>query len=88
MALGPAAGPGEPAVEPVEDDGEVRRARRQELIVDEVPVHELPRLRRLVDRRRIGPNLTHLASRTTFASGYFELNRGNLVDWMLDAPGR
>jgi cytochrome c oxidase subunit 2 len=33
-----------------------------------------------------GPNLTHLASRTTFASGYYELDRKNLVDWILDAP--
>ncbi len=33
-----------------------------------------------------GPNLTHLASRTTFASGYYELTRDNLVDWVLDAP--
>ncbi|MFL6242658.1 MAG: cytochrome c oxidase subunit II [Acidimicrobiia bacterium] len=34
-----------------------------------------------------GPNLTHLASRTTFASGYFELTRGRLVDWVHNAPG-
>ncbi len=34
-----------------------------------------------------GPNLTHLASRTTFAGGEFELNRENLVDWILNAPG-
>jgi cytochrome c oxidase subunit 2 len=34
-----------------------------------------------------GPNLTHLASRTTFASGYYELTRENLIDWILDAPG-
>jgi cytochrome c oxidase subunit 2 len=33
-----------------------------------------------------GPNLTHLASRRTFASGYFPLNRANLIDWILDAP--
>jgi cytochrome c oxidase subunit 2 len=26
-----------------------------------------------------GPNLTHLASRTTFASGYYELNHAKLV---------
>jgi cytochrome c oxidase subunit 2 len=32
------------------------------------------------------PNLTHLASRTTFASGSFKLNRANLIDWILDAP--
>jgi cytochrome c oxidase subunit 2 len=33
-----------------------------------------------------GPNLTHLASRTTFASGYYKLTRDNLIDWLLDAP--
>jgi len=33
-----------------------------------------------------GPNLTHLASRTTFASGSYPLDRKNLVDWLLDAP--
>ncbi len=33
-----------------------------------------------------GPNLTHLASRKTFASGYYPLNRQNLIDWILDAP--
>jgi cytochrome c oxidase subunit 2 len=34
-----------------------------------------------------GPNLTHLASRTTFASGYYELTHDKLVQWLLDAPG-
>jgi len=33
-----------------------------------------------------GPNLTHLASRTVFASGSFQLNRANLIDWILNAP--
>ena len=33
-----------------------------------------------------GPNLTHLASRTTFASGAYPLTRQNLIDWVLDAP--
>jgi cytochrome c oxidase subunit 2 len=33
-----------------------------------------------------GPNLTHLASRTTFASGYYELTRSKLIEWILDAP--
>lgn len=33
-----------------------------------------------------GPNLTHLASRTTFASGYYELNKENLTNWVYDAP--
>ena len=33
-----------------------------------------------------GPNLTHLASRSVFASGTYELNKKNLVDWVLNAP--
>lgn len=33
-----------------------------------------------------GPNLAHLASRSTFASGYYELTRERLVEWLLDAP--
>ena len=33
-----------------------------------------------------GPNLTHLASRKTFASGYYPLTRQNLIDWIYDAP--
>jgi cytochrome c oxidase subunit 2 len=34
-----------------------------------------------------GPNLTHLASRTVFASGSYELDHTNLVNWLLNAPG-
>jgi cytochrome c oxidase subunit 2 len=33
-----------------------------------------------------GPNLTHLASRSTFAGGTLELNRKNLTGWILNAP--
>ena len=33
-----------------------------------------------------GPNLTHLASRTTFASGTYPLTRANLINWVKDAP--
>jgi cytochrome c oxidase subunit II len=33
-----------------------------------------------------GPNLAHFASRTTFASGYYELTRERLIEWLLDAP--
>jgi cytochrome c oxidase subunit 2 len=33
-----------------------------------------------------GPNLTHLASRSTFASGTYELNKKNLTNWVQDAP--
>jgi cytochrome c oxidase subunit 2 len=34
----------------------------------------------------IGPNLTHLASRTTFASGSYPLTRSNLINWVKNAP--
>lgn len=34
-----------------------------------------------------GPNLTHLGSRTTFASGYYALTKAQLVKWIMDAPG-
>ena len=34
-----------------------------------------------------GPNLTHLASRSVFASGYYKLTRSNLIDWIYNAPG-
>jgi cytochrome c oxidase subunit 2 len=33
-----------------------------------------------------GPNLTHFASRSTFASGYYEITRERLIEWLLDAP--
>jgi cytochrome c oxidase subunit 2 len=34
-----------------------------------------------------GPNLTHLSSRTVFASGSFDLDKKNLVAWVMNAPG-
>lgn len=37
---------------------------------------------------RIGPNLTHIASRSTFAGGTYALNEANLRKWIHDAPGR
>ena len=33
-----------------------------------------------------GPNLTHLASRSTFASGNYPLTRENLIKWVMNAP--
>jgi cytochrome c oxidase subunit II len=33
-----------------------------------------------------GPNLTHLASRSTFASGTYPLTRSNLIQWVQNAP--
>ncbi|MBV9544212.1 MAG: cytochrome c oxidase subunit II [Chloroflexi bacterium] len=36
---------------------------------------------------KIGPNLTHFASRTTFAGSIFENNTQNLERWLKNAPG-
>ncbi len=36
---------------------------------------------------RIGPNLTHLASRESFAGAIFDLTEENLRRWVRDAPG-
>ena len=36
----------------------------------------------------IGPNLTHFASRDTFAAGMFENNEANLRAWLADPPKR
>lgn len=36
----------------------------------------------------IGPNLTHFASRTTFAGSMFDLNVDNLAAWLRNPPGR
>ncbi len=33
-----------------------------------------------------GPNLTHFASRSTFAGGVFETNAANLKKWVMNAP--
>ena len=35
---------------------------------------------------RVGPNLTHLYSRSTFAGSIFELNEKNLRKWLRDPP--
>jgi cytochrome c oxidase subunit 2 len=36
----------------------------------------------------VGPNLTHIASRTTFAAGKYDLTYDNLWRWVWDAPSR
>jgi cytochrome c oxidase subunit 2 len=38
------------------------------------------------DTARVGPNLTHFASRETFAGAMFDLTEENLRDWVYDAP--
>lgn len=37
-----------------------------------------------IDTTKVGPNLTHLFSRSTFAGGTFELNEKNLRSWLND----
>lgn len=40
-----------------------------------------------VSSGKVGPNLTHLSSRTTFAGSMFDLNAGNLRTWLQNPPG-
>ena len=35
----------------------------------------------------VGPNLTHLMSRSVFAGAMFDLTQGNLTSWLHDPPG-
>lgn len=37
-----------------------------------------------IDGEKIGPNLAHLFSRTTFAGGTYDLNEANLRNWLKD----
>jgi cytochrome c oxidase subunit 2 len=41
-----------------------------------------------VDKAEVGPNLTHLASRSIFAGGKYALTYDNLWRWVWDAPSR
>ena len=36
---------------------------------------------------RVGPDLTHLASRLTLAGGTLRMSRGNLAAWIADPQG-
>ena len=40
-----------------------------------------------VSQGKVGPNLTHLQSRSTFAGSMFALNQGNLRTWLKNPPG-
>jgi cytochrome c oxidase subunit 2 len=44
-------------------------------------------VRGTVARGRVGPDLTHLASRTTLGAGTVSNNRGNLAGWIIDSQG-
>jgi cytochrome c oxidase subunit 2 len=41
-----------------------------------------------VSKAEVGPNLTHLASRSIFAGGKYDLTFDNLWRWVYDAPSR
>ena len=41
-----------------------------------------------VSTAEVGPNLTHLASRSIFAGGKYDLTYDNLWRWVWDAPSR
>jgi cytochrome c oxidase subunit 2 len=40
-----------------------------------------------VSQGKVGPNLTHLQSRTTFAGSIFKMNEDNLRTWLSNPPG-
>ena len=74
-----------PAVPFTEADGTTPAGPAQELVANKfgcVNCHVFDS----ASTATYGPNLTHLASRTVFASGSYQLNHANLVDWLLDAP--
>jgi cytochrome c oxidase subunit 2 len=41
-----------------------------------------------ISKVEIGPNLTHVGDRTTFAGGIYDLNASNLALWVHNAPSR
>jgi cytochrome c oxidase subunit 2 len=71
---GQQAGPAQPLVDPVKQLVEQKYQCTNCHIFDDST------------KPNYGPNLTHLASRKTFAGGVYEVNRKNLTDWVLDAP--
>ena len=40
-----------------------------------------------VSEGKVGPNLTHFASRTSFAGSMFDMNADNIAKWLRDPPG-
>ena len=85
LAQRAAAGPGEPAhrARPSDPDKQVPAGPTQELLVNSlnfgcVNCHIFDDS----SQASYGPNLTHLASRTTFAGGAYPLNRDNLINWV------
>jgi cytochrome c oxidase subunit 2 len=74
-----------PAVPLFEADGTTPAGDAQNLVVN---TFACTNCHVLNDSSKIayGPNLTHLASRSTFASGTYPLTRQNLINWVMNAP--
>ncbi|MFN8027251.1 MAG: hypothetical protein U0W40_13090 [Acidimicrobiia bacterium] len=74
-----------PAVPLYEDDGTTPAGDAQKLVAN---TFACTNCHVLDDSSKpsYGPNLTHLAPRSTFASGAYPLNRENLVKWVMNAP--
>lgn len=68
-----------------EDDGTTPAGDAQNLVVNTFACTNCHVLDD-ASKTSYGPNLTHLASRSTFASGTYELNRENLIKWVMNAP--
>jgi cytochrome c oxidase subunit 2 len=74
-----------PAVPLFEADGTTPAGDAQDLIVNTFACTNC----HVLDdssKAAYGPNLTHLRSRSTFASGTYELTRDNLIKWVMNAP--
>ena len=79
--------PEEPETTPVGEDEELDQANGAALFVAKgcSGCHTISGLEGA--NGRIGPNLTHLYSRKTFAGAIFDLNDRNLRRWLRDPPG-
>jgi len=58
----------------------------QKIVLDAcIPCHSLDPAE--VETKKVGPNLAHLFSRSTFGGGAFDLNEENLRKWLKDTQG-
>ncbi|MGY2002469.1 cytochrome c oxidase subunit II [Blastococcus sp. SYSU DS1024] len=70
---------------PAEPDGELEEAGREVYLA--AGCGQCHRIEDVSDGDGFAPDLTHLASRDTIASGMLENTRGNLAGWILDPQG-
>lgn len=61
-------------------------AEGQRLFLEEAPCFSCHTVKGTAASGKVGPDLTHFASRGTFAGAMFETNKENLVRWLRDAP--